>query len=69
MERTKPNILTMTVPKEIRRKPGRPASAKGPRKHIVKVSLHADELAEILAKTNAPAAYMREVTLSQIRKP
>jgi hypothetical protein len=55
--------------KRTKRKPGRPKSAKGPRNHIVKVSLHADELAEILAQTNAPAAYMREVTLSQIRKP
>ena len=52
-----------------KRKPGRPPSPKGARPHIVKVSLHADELAEILAKTNAPAQYMREVTLSQIRKP
>jgi hypothetical protein len=52
-----------------KRKPGRPKSPKGPRNHIVKVSLHADELADILAQTNAPAQYMREVTLSQIRKP
>lgn len=50
----------------MKRKPGRPATAKGPRKHIVKVSLHGDELAALLEATNAPAQYMREAAMAKL---
>ena len=43
-----------------KRKPGRPKSLEGPRKHSVRVSLHADELATIEAATTAPAQFLRE---------
>lgn len=44
----------------MKRKPGRPKSIEGPRKHSVRVSLHADELATIESATTAPAQFLRE---------
>jgi hypothetical protein len=50
-----------------KRKPGRPPSLKGTRKHIVKVSLHADELQTLLDVTNAPAQWLREAGLDKAK--
>ena len=50
-----------------KRKPGRPPSPKGPRPHIVKVSLHADELKALMEVTNAPAQYLREAGLDKAK--
>jgi hypothetical protein len=47
---------------------GRPRTEKGARPEIVKVSLHTDELNDILKVTNAPAAYLREAGLDKARK-
>ena len=51
-----------------KRKPGRPRNPEGSRTEIVKVSLHADELAAILKATDAPAAFLREHGLKAARK-
>jgi len=51
----------------MKRKPGRPTSPKGSRKHIVKVSLYADELEALLKVTNAPAQYLREAALDKAK--
>ncbi len=52
----------------MKRKPGRPPSLKGSRKHIVKVSLHADELQALMEVTNAPAQYLREAGLDRAKR-
>ena len=51
-----------------KRKPGRPPSPKGARPHIVKVSLHADELQALMDVTNAPAQYLREAGLDKAKR-
>ena len=51
-----------------KRKPGRPPSLKGTRKHIVKVSLHADELQALMDVTNAPAQWLREAGLDRAKR-
>lgn len=51
-----------------KRKPGRPPSKKGPRKNIVKVSLHADELQTLMDVTNAPAQWLREAGLDKAKR-
>ena len=51
-----------------KRKPGRPPSLKGKRPHIVKVSLHADELQTLLDVTNAPAQWLREAGLDKAKR-
>ena len=50
-----------------KRKPGRPPSLKGKRPHVVKVSLHADELQALMEVTNAPAQYLREAGLDKAK--
>ena len=55
----------MTAAKK--RKPGRPPSLKGKRPHIVKVSLHADELQALMEVTNAPAQWLREAGLDKAK--
>lgn len=54
----------MTTP----RKPGRPTTPEGPRKHIVKVSLNDKELEAITNVTNAPAQFMREAALKVAKR-
>jgi len=51
-----------------KRKPGRPPSPNGARKQVVKVSLHQDELAALLAVTNAPAQWLREAGLDKAKR-
>jgi len=51
----------------MKRKPGRPPSPKGKRPHVVKVSLHADELQALMDVTNAPAQYLREAGLDKAK--
>ena len=58
----------MPHPMTKKRPIGRPRTEKGQRHEIVKVSLHADELAAILKATDAPAAFLREHGLKAAEK-